>query len=165
MFGNTLTKLRNRLGIKTLTSLAELKMHIRDEHLCNKETKEHMKRFFGKSSAPPESTAPPPPPPPPTEEMAMDNMTNIDPELQALQASRDDDDDGGEQMYSSEGISIKIAQLFNFQNRNWIPANKRSASRRLDEELELYELFDLDAQGEEDMDIKIDHTLDSVLHI
>ncbi len=31
--GNTLTKLRNRLSTQTLVSLAELKMHIRDEYL------------------------------------------------------------------------------------------------------------------------------------
>jgi hAT family C-terminal dimerisation region len=45
VFGNTLTKLRNRLGIETLTSLSELKMHIRDEHV-QKETKKQMKRMF-----------------------------------------------------------------------------------------------------------------------
>ncbi|KAF5330104.1 hypothetical protein D9758_018273 [Tetrapyrgos nigripes] len=33
VFGNTLTKLRNRLGKQTLTDLTELKMHIRDKHL------------------------------------------------------------------------------------------------------------------------------------
>jgi hypothetical protein len=33
IFRNTLTKLRNCLGNQTLTSLAELKMHIQDEHL------------------------------------------------------------------------------------------------------------------------------------
>ncbi|KAH8981982.1 hypothetical protein EDB92DRAFT_1952750 [Lactarius akahatsu] len=86
MFGNTLTKLRNHLGIQMLTSLAELKMHIQDEHLRNKDTKEHMKCFFGKSSAPSETTTPPPPTLPPTEEMEIDNM-NIDPELEALSAS------------------------------------------------------------------------------
>jgi hypothetical protein len=45
IFGNTLTKLRNRLGIETLTSLSELKMHIHDEHV-QKEIKKQMKRMF-----------------------------------------------------------------------------------------------------------------------
>jgi hypothetical protein len=47
VFGNTLTKLRNRLENTTLTSLAELKMHIRDEHVRDADTKKRMKRFFG----------------------------------------------------------------------------------------------------------------------
>jgi hypothetical protein len=49
-------------------------------------------------------------------------------------------------------ISIEIAKLFNFTNKSWIPSHERSASRSLDEELELYELLDLDAPlaGEED---------------
>ena len=33
VFGNILTKLRNRLGTKKLSQLAEIKMHLRDEHL------------------------------------------------------------------------------------------------------------------------------------
>jgi hypothetical protein len=45
VFGNTLMKLRNRLGIDTLTSLSELKMHIGDEHI-QKETKKWMKQMF-----------------------------------------------------------------------------------------------------------------------
>ena len=39
----------------------------------------------------------------------------------------------------------------------------QSASCSLDEELELYELLDMDAAGDEDVDLEIDPTLDSVL--
>ena len=46
VFGNTLTKLRNCLGNQTLMSLAKLKMHICDEHLCSNKTKLHVKRLF-----------------------------------------------------------------------------------------------------------------------
>jgi len=45
-FGATLTKLRNRLGTSTLQSLAELKMHIRDQQL-QKGAKDQIKRRFG----------------------------------------------------------------------------------------------------------------------
>jgi hypothetical protein len=38
VFGNILTKLRNRLGLQNMNMLAELKMHIRDEHF-HKQTK------------------------------------------------------------------------------------------------------------------------------
>ena len=45
VFGNTLTKLRSRLGTSTLTNLAELKMFIRDQHRQG-ETKGRLKRVF-----------------------------------------------------------------------------------------------------------------------
>jgi hypothetical protein len=57
VFGMTLTKLRSRLGTETLTSLAELKMHIRDENL-QKDSRKRMKRHFGRRQAvpPPQPT-------------------------------------------------------------------------------------------------------------
>lgn len=45
IFGNTLTKLRNRLGTNTLTNLAELKMFLRDQHL-QRDTKKRLKNIF-----------------------------------------------------------------------------------------------------------------------
>jgi hypothetical protein len=190
VFGNTLTKLRNRLGNQTLTSLAELKMHIRDEHVRDGEIKQRMKRFFGATTAPsaaPVSSSTVPHVPqqpttsaPSTAETETDVAMEIDPELQNLQSpddgtdefnqitelfarqTRADEDDGDGQMPSV--ISIEIAKLFNFMNKSWIPSHERSASRSLDEELELYELLDLDAPGE-DINIEIDHTLDSILHV
>ncbi|KAF9063640.1 hypothetical protein BDP27DRAFT_1367888 [Rhodocollybia butyracea] len=45
-FGNTLTKLRNQLGVQTMTSLAEVKMHVQDEHL-EIETGRCTRRRFG----------------------------------------------------------------------------------------------------------------------
>ena len=46
VFGQILTNLRSRLGTAPLTDLAELKMHLRDEHVRNG-TKQHLKRSFG----------------------------------------------------------------------------------------------------------------------
>jgi len=185
VFGNTLTKLRNRLGHQTLTSLAELKMHIRDEHLRAGETKKRMKRFFGRehttASAQAHSQEPITLAPPLTttddaeaDDFAMDidpvlpqseagsaNEFNILTSSFASQASRDDDDGDG-QMPSV--ISIKIADLFDFTNRTWIGLHERSTSRSLDEELELYELLDADAPGDSDINVEIDPALDSVLH-
>lgn len=71
----------------------------------------------------------------------------------------EDDDDGDGRMPSV--IEIKIVKLFDFTKKSWIPSHERSASRSLDEELELYELLDLDAPG---VNVEIDHALDSVLH-
>ena len=195
VFGNTLTKLRNRLGTDTLTSLAELKMHIRDEHVRSKETKERMKRFFGATTATTTnaaSTSAPSPvdlQPPATLEQPLVSATDseimdldLDPSLDPaiLQASDDTRNDFGrvvdsfvrltkgdednEDTQTSE-MTIQICQLFDFGSSHWVSQHERSASRSLDEELELYELLDMDAAGEEDVNLEIDHTLDSVLHV
>jgi hypothetical protein len=46
ILGNILTKTRNRIGNTVLTDLAEVKMHIRDEHLASS-TKSRLKHRFG----------------------------------------------------------------------------------------------------------------------
>ena len=92
---------------------------------------------------------------------ATNEFNNIT-ELFARQTGEDDNDGDG-RMPST--ISIEISKLFNFTNKSWIPSHERSASRSLEEELEFYELLDLDAPGDsEDINVEIDHTLDSVLH-
>jgi hypothetical protein len=206
IFGNTLTKLRNRLGNQTLTSLAELKMHIRDEHVHDGEMKKRVKRFFGNSShstnaastlplAPHASTPQSPDttlePPAQPLSSAMDNENHemdIDPAMLQLEApdsasdspdharndfshivesftrlAEGDEDKGDVQMPSH--ISIEICKLFDFNKSHWVSMHERSASRSLDEELELYELLDMDAPGEEDVNLEVDNTLDSVLHV
>ena len=40
----------------------------------------------------------------------------------------------------------------------------KSAKRSFDEELELYELLDLDAQGEDDVDLEVDDSTGAMLH-
>jgi len=61
VFGATLTKLRNRLGVSLLTILAELKMHIRDEHIRDQTAKSRLKCRFeppkGPSAVPAASQA------------------------------------------------------------------------------------------------------------
>ena len=50
---------------------------------------------------------------------------------------------------------IPISRLFNFLNKTWsdIQVLSRHAQHNFDEELALYELLDLDATGEEDVEI------------
>ncbi|CDO68878.1 hypothetical protein BN946_scf185000.g21 [Trametes cinnabarina] len=55
IFGQLLTKQRNRMGSATLTALAELKMHLRDEYSRSQGMKERLKRHCGK---PQETPAP-----------------------------------------------------------------------------------------------------------
>ena len=178
-------KLRNRLGNQTLTSLAKLKMHIQDEHLHTGETKKHIKCLFGKASVvsleQAVSQQPIVPAPLLINETETDNTMVIDLTLQqsldgfanesdqfnklALSFGRQaagDDNDGDGQMPLK--ISIKIVDLFNFMNTGWISVHKCSTSQSLDEELELYKLLDTDAPGHNNINVKIDAVLDSVLH-
>lgn len=53
VFGNTLTKLRNKLGDKVLVDLTEVKMHVRDEHISSAKAKQRLKRRFQPPGAPP----------------------------------------------------------------------------------------------------------------
>jgi hypothetical protein len=48
-----LTKLRNRLSVDKLNMMAEVKMHIRDEHLKQKEAVQRQRRHFAARSNPP----------------------------------------------------------------------------------------------------------------
>ena len=57
---------------------------------------------------------------------------------------------------------VPISKLFDFYKGRWVSTHKQSASCSLSEELELIELLDLDAPREEDMDLEINPTLDSM---
>lgn len=61
--------------------------------------------------------------------------------------------------------SVRIDQLFNFSVDHWVSVYSRSPLRSFDEELELYELLDLDAEGEDDDDIQIsvDESMEQIL--
>jgi hypothetical protein len=73
-----------------------------------------------------------------------------------------DQDEEDAQTFSCVPWQVSISKLFDFTKAHWVSKHERSASRSLNEELELYELLDLDAPGEEDVDLEIDPTLDSV---
>jgi|SRR5271168_1036297 hypothetical protein len=51
IFGNILTKTRNRTGDAVLVSLSEVKMHVRDEHIASGAKKRLKRQFTVKSSA------------------------------------------------------------------------------------------------------------------
>jgi len=46
VFGNILTKLRNRTGNSVVVDISQAKMHIRDEHVSGREMKIRLKRRF-----------------------------------------------------------------------------------------------------------------------
>jgi hypothetical protein len=46
VFGNVLTKLRNRTGNSVIVDLSEVKMHVHDEHINGCETRGRLKQCF-----------------------------------------------------------------------------------------------------------------------
>jgi hypothetical protein len=61
--------------------------------------------------------------------------------------------------------SVRIDQLFNFSADHWVSMYSKSPLRSFDEELELYKLLDLDAEGEDDNDIQVnvDESMEQIL--
>ena len=161
-FGNILTKLRSRLGHNTMVDLAKLKMHVRDEHM-RRGTASRLKRFFG-TKPNPDNASDPPPATPAEADRDMDLETTNDPSIRTIPTDINADNDKFQDITqsfihmvdddvdidsilaasSSLVISIKISDLFDFNRRHWIANQERSASHSLDEEMELYELLDLD---------------------
>ena len=57
-----------------------------------------------------------------------------------------------------------IHKLFNFTWKHWVNTFSKSAMQSFDKELELYELLDLDAAGEDDIANNLDEdTVDALL--
>jgi hypothetical protein len=61
------------------------------------------------------------------------------------------------------GHPVTIQELFDFTSIHWVDVYAKSAHRSFDEELELYELLDLDAEGEDVADIEVDDTTADIL--
>jgi hypothetical protein len=66
-------------------------------------------------------------------------------------ADADDDDEvelDGEAVGFPSELSVPLAELFDFENNYWVEIQERVGYMGLDEEMELYQLLDLDANGE-----------------
>ena len=105
-----------------------------------------------------ESTIPMPsnPGPAPPDETEDDNdedsLISIARNLQE-RSQLDDDTAGGpagNHDFTRRVEKIKLAELFDFSNTMWIDITQRTCMKSLDKELELYELVDMDAEGEAD---------------
>ncbi|KIK75032.1 hypothetical protein PAXRUDRAFT_422094, partial [Paxillus rubicundulus Ve08.2h10] len=76
---------------------------------------------------------------------------------QALQERATLDDAGGNNDFTPVLEKIKLEQLFNFSDIAWAEIIQKMTMKSLDEELELYELVDMDAEGEvDDIDVAND---------
>ncbi|KAJ6572687.1 hypothetical protein B0H10DRAFT_2237423 [Mycena sp. CBHHK59/15] len=88
--------------------------------------------------------------------------------LSGMQQPDDDDDDLSPGNWSTSQPRIPLASLFDFQKENWINIHERSAHRSLNEELEPYEMLDMDPEGEDDDgldDLGLDKTAEDILSI
>lgn len=182
VFGTNLTKLRNRMRTETLVSLAELKMHIRDEHRAQN-AKARLKRKFGREGPNPVTEQPMTSA---TSFQAISDIASVDAHTPAdpddnattnhtvaadlremahsfTQMVSNDED--AEPVRFPSKISISIIELFDFTMSSWVERYERNAHRSLEDELEFYELIDLDAEGEEDDTnfSSIDETLETIL--
>ncbi|KAI5898769.1 uncharacterized protein SCHCODRAFT_02613114 [Schizophyllum commune H4-8] len=82
------------------------------------------------------------------------------------QAGRNDEDDAFEDLpWQSDSAVTSICDLFDFTKKGWTTLLENDAKRSLDEELELHNLLDLDAAGEEDEEdvFDVDETVEDVL--
>ena len=177
LFGLILTRLRHHLGTQKVTQLAELKMHVRDEDQ-REQKKQRLMRHFGKvvaaSGEPAESPLPPSAAPGATGnidatfgadaagELGMDSDgaetaqsergTNSIQKIASTLSAMVDEDEDEAPVDCPSSLSITLAELFDPSLAYWEAETKKSYVRGIDEELEVYDLLELDAAGEEDLD-------------
>jgi hypothetical protein len=161
-------------------------MHIRDESIRG-QAKQRLKREFATRAAKPapESTAPGSEPipltasPPSDQALPADppSNSNIDPALRepsrgglreiagqhARMATEDDHDCEAVLAPSTIGGPVKIADLFDFSQQHWVVMYSQAAHRSFEEELELYEILDLDGEGDANVDIDVDGMTGDIL--
>ncbi|KAI9457355.1 ribonuclease H-like domain-containing protein [Lactarius psammicola] len=178
-FGLILTKLRTHLNNQHVVDLAECKMHIRDEHL-EKEVKCGLrKRLFGALAENPATqthsmpstpvlpasdlfssqAAAPPPVPKSTESLHMLTQRHIAMLDENVHTDMDNTAAGANNInYSTE--KRMIVDRFDFSSDTWTAFFQRSAMGSLEDEMELYDLLDLDAEG--DLDYDLDDCVESI---
>ncbi|GLB41919.1 hypothetical protein LshimejAT787_1005190 [Lyophyllum shimeji] len=164
-FGTTLTRLRSRLRSKSMVDLAELRVHLRNEHVREGRVKARLKR---KMTTHDDTT---------TDGADPATTNQVEPQLAIANAdddSPDEDIDQERAASASESGSLRsvatrhshteadepspqetinsrrIADIFDFTTDTWRQLAKEFALRGLNEEQEFYELVDLDAGGEDE---------------
>lgn len=84
-------------------------------------------------------------------------------EEQVSRVQSDAGNDEAQAPTNDELECVTISNLFDFEAKAWVDAFARSSIRSFEEELELYEMLDLDAEGEEDIDLNVDETTEDIL--
>lgn len=168
-FGLILTRLRSCLGLKNLLNLAELSLHLRDEYSQSGKATERLRCKRKIIPDPPTANPSILVSQPTSSDMASSSESSVDQENHALSSShpeigylesfsaivddlgqRSDVDDENDADFTSPFEKESLCSLFNFQDKSWVEMTEKISLRSLDEELELYELIELDAEGEDD---------------
>jgi hypothetical protein len=76
----------------------------------------------------------------------------------------DDDNTDCKPVRSTIGLT-PIQSLFDFSHSHWVEMFSRSAIQSFDEELELYEMLDLDAEGVEDIGVNVDDDIGDIARL
>jgi hypothetical protein len=64
---------------------------------------------------------------------------------------------------SENWTNITIANLFNFGSSHWSSRYERFAALTFEEELDLYDLLEMDAEGDDDPEARFDDTTEDIL--
>jgi len=157
-------------------------LHIRDEHV-QFQTKKWLKKIFHARA----TAVLPPTNPSPAPNPLNDNLDSSDEGdeihdvlFRSHQASNDFEsvanqfvDLANNDLTETDPEPIRTAKfgpqpihkLFNFTQKHWVDTFSKSAMQSFEEELELYELLDLDAGGEDDIANDLDEdTAEALLH-
>ncbi|KAF9647431.1 hypothetical protein BDM02DRAFT_3098174 [Thelephora ganbajun] len=184
-FENTLTEPQNRTGTSTLSSIAELKMHVLNEHRLSS-TKTRMKHMFAarsKTASAEEvstlSTVAQPPSPQsgllaggeatsPSIDEDPDHACRLKSGLRDFvsdhcSAPIDDGDDDDPVAYPSRGGKLSLSQLFNFENDHWVKLYEECAKRSYEEELALCDLLNEDAETSDGVEVDVDEMTAEIL--
>ncbi|OAX30556.1 hypothetical protein K503DRAFT_705097, partial [Rhizopogon vinicolor AM-OR11-026] len=156
------------LALEKMLDLAELRLHLRDEYMRRGSIKDRLRRSrhiipdplptqhkdtsASSNEITPEIT-------PETRDFDLDgdeNSLTIIATALGQQSELDDIDDL--MTFTSAFEQITIQQLFNLSDDTWTKLMERIGMRLLNDELEFYELVELDAEGEAD-----DQTFDDMM--
>lgn len=167
-FGLILTQLHSRMQLKNLLNITELALHLQDEYSQSGKTAERLRHKRKIIPDAPTTTNPIPSSSIPSAVATSSetghqgdtstpdpNISNGDAEsfaemVDILGQRSDADDEGDADDFTSPFEKVSLVSLFNFQDQSWAEMAEKFSLRSLDEELELYELIDLDAEGEDD---------------
>ena len=156
MFGLTLTHHRSQLQVQAMTNLAELCMHLQDEHLHNGTRRACLSHNITSHTAHPNL--------PHSNTMPTECLTtnlnpnevkdhpNTEPAISSfhgvvtwlVQGVVDDDADGGVTFCKRK---VNICALFDFENTYWQSVTEAHALQSMGEEMELNEMVDVEADG------------------
>ncbi|KAJ8581453.1 hypothetical protein M405DRAFT_623547 [Rhizopogon salebrosus TDB-379] len=172
LFDLILTKLRSPLALEKMLDLAELRLHLRDEYMRRGSVRDRLRC--------PRHIIPDPLPPQNKDTTTTASSDEIIPEITPETSRFDSDRDENSLTSIAEALGqrselhdaenpaaaaaftsifeqIQLQQLFNFSDDTWTKLMERIGMRSLDDELEFYELVELE-EGEAD-----DQTFDDLM--